>query len=336
VTAAVDQQYGEFVDLALSTTAHTRSSQVGPLPVHLAGDSEDELEQISEHLRAGTGNTWPPLSVTTVDSTSVPADCIPIELRTTAKETLVARGEKVTAVANGFQESFWMLDRKNGHAVRWLPDRESPPYGEQVSPLSLAIRWWAGVGSKGALIHAGAVAGPQGAILLVGNPGAGKSTSAMSCAYTELDVLGDDQVIIDFDTDGQATAHPVYKLAKLTPRSLELIPHLEQHVAFEGQYGKFLVNLPERAPGTHHVRAICLVEQDQAGPTRIESCPRAEVLKAVGVSTLFQLAVAKQQTWEATSKLVRSAPCHRLVVRHPAEVPDVLTDLLRTLGSVTQ
>jgi hypothetical protein len=321
-----------FIDAATGASSVTGAARVGPIPLEVAASTRAEIEQVAQHVRGGTGPTWPTLRVTLVDSTTVGPDAIPPELRPVGEETLVWDGAALTAVANGFDGSLWLLDRDHGHAVRWLADPDELPYGEQVSPLSLAVRWWASIDGRGALVHAGAVADERSAVLLGGNSGAGKSTSTMACARSHLAVLGDDQVIIEIDAHGPI-AHPVYRLAKLTPESLELLPDLREHVLAEGRYGKALIDLSLDDVAPRRVRAICLVSQRPTGPTHLAPIARAEVLKAIGISTMFQLSVAKEHTWNVTSTLIRSSPCHHLVVGRPDEIPAVLGALLRSESS---
>ena len=320
-----------FVDAAVDAARISGTARVGPIPLELAASTRPELDQIAEHVRGATGSTWPTLRVTLVDSTTMAPDTIPSAFRPVGEETLMWNGEGMTAVANGFDGTFWLLDHDQGHAVRWLADPHQLPYGEQVSPLSLAVRWWASIDARGALVHAGAVADDHGAVLLGGLSGAGKSTSTMACAGSNLDVLGDDQVIIEIDEDGPV-AHPVYRLAKLTPGSLDLLPHLPRARARRGPLRQGARRPVARRPRARPVRAVCLVSQDPTTATHLAPIVRAEVLKAIGISTMFQLSVAKEHTWAVTSAMVRSSPCHHLVVGRPGEVPAVLDALLRDEG----
>lgn len=317
-----------FLDAAVDAARVNGTARIGPIPLELAANTQPELDQIVQHVRGATGSAWPTLRVTLVDSTTMAPDTIPRELRPVGEETLVWNGDGLTAVANGFDGTFWLLDHDEGHAVRWFADPDELPYGEQVSPLSLAVRWWASLDARGALVHAGAVADDHGAVLLGGHSGAGKSTSTMACAAGDLEVLGDDQVIIELTEHGPV-AHPVYRLAKLTPGSLDLLPHLRQHVLAEGRYGKALIDLSLDEVSPRPVVGICLVSQDPTRATHLAPIARAEVLKAIGISTMFQLSIAKEHTWSVTSALVRSAPCHHLVVGRPGEIPAVLDALLR-------
>jgi len=336
VTAAVDDLCANFIERANTVATRRRSCAVGPLPLRLRAADPGELDHIAEHVRASRTTHWPAIEIITVSAESVDPSIIPRELRPDGRETLVARGDRVTAVANGHEDSFWVLDAEHGRAIRWVRDADDLPYGELVSPLSLAVRWWATSNNLGALVHSGCVANADGAMLLVGNSGAGKSTSVMACLDTAgLTVHGDDQTLIEM-TDQDAMAHPVYRLAKLVPNSIDLLPHLADRVVNMGRHGKALLDLPVGALDAVPVRGIMLVVQSAGQGTRIEPCSRVEVLKALGVSTFFQLSVGREATWEATTQLVRKSPCHLLLVDQPEEVPTVVAAALRDDAILTR
>ena len=316
-----------FVESARRAARLQRQVGIGPIPVDVAAATPGELDHVAQHVRASTTLSWPALRVTLVDATTIDPTTIPDALRPVGDETIVHHQHDAIAVANGFEGTLWILDRATGHAVRWLSNAHELPYGEHVSPLSLALRWWASVSARGALVHAGAVATEHGAVLLGGQSGAGKSTSTMACADRGLDVLGDDQVLVELGPHGPI-AHPVYRLAKLTPDSIDLLPHLHHRVVAEGRYGKSLIDLSLSDIAPRPVRAICLVNQNPDQRTHLAPISRADVLKAVGVSTMFQLTIAKHHTWEIVSALVRASDCHELVVNRPDDVPGVVTGLL--------
>lgn len=327
---SVEHSVRAFIDAAVAAANCGGTARIGPIPLELAASTRAEIDQIAQHVRGGTGASWPTLRITLANAATIADDTIPFELRPNGEETVMWNGDMMTAIANGFDGTFWVLDHEKGHAVRWLANPEDLPYGEQVSPLSLAVRWWASIDARGALVHGGVVADHLGAVLLGGNSGAGKSTSTMACANGDLEVFGDDQVIIEITEQGPI-AHTVYRLAKLTPRSLDLLPHLRRHVLAEGRYGKALIDLSLDEVPPRPVVGICLVSQSPNCTTHLAPISRAEVLKAIGVSTMFQLPNAKRHTWDVISALVRSSTCHHLVVGRPQEVPPVLTALLREL-----
>jgi hypothetical protein len=80
-------------------------------------------------------------------------------------------------------------------------------------PASTAISAW--LAQSGALVlHAGAVGDGNGAALLLGRGGAGKSTTALACAARGMGVLGDDFCVMTMD--GRLMVHGLYATAKIT------------------------------------------------------------------------------------------------------------------------
>ena len=79
-------------------------------------------------------------------------------------------------------------------------------------PASTAIAAW--LAQTGALVlHVGAVSDSNGAALLLGRSGAGKSTTALACAMRGMGILGDDFCVVT--TDGVPTVHALYATAKV-------------------------------------------------------------------------------------------------------------------------
>jgi hypothetical protein len=64
------------------------------------------------------------------------------------------------------------------------------------------------------LLHAGAVAGPSGGVVLGGAGGAGKSTAALACVgYSTFRYLSDDYVVLDVEPEPAVAS--IYSTAKL-------------------------------------------------------------------------------------------------------------------------
>ena len=83
----------------------------------------------------------------------------------------------------------------------------------QAQPASSAIAAW--LAQAGTLVlHAGAVGDRNGAALLLGRGGTGKSTTALACAIRGMGVLGDDFCAVT--TSGPPIVHGIYATAKIT------------------------------------------------------------------------------------------------------------------------
>jgi hypothetical protein len=90
----------------------------------------------------------------------------------------------------------------------------------RAHPASTAITAW--LAQSGAIgLHAGAVGDANGAALLLGRSGAGKSTTVLACAARGMRVLGDDLCVTT--TDRLPMVHGLYATAKIARDS-------EQHL----------------------------------------------------------------------------------------------------------
>lgn len=115
-------------------------------------------------------------------------------------------------------------------------------------------------------LHAAGVVTSKGAILALGDSGAGKSSFALACASAGFDLLGDDQVQID--ASGRVRAFP--RLLKVhgdrlsehgvDPRATRWYDPDEPEVWYapEEVGARF-------ACGTHEVRGVALLQRDSGG-----------------------------------------------------------------------
>jgi hypothetical protein len=232
----------------------------------------------------------------------------------------------VVAYVDG-ERMVWVVDLQSRRAVRWAREPAAVPLWELASPLRVALHWLAAA-HGGALLHAAAVAGPSGAALLVGPAGAGKSTSAMACIGSDLEVLGDDYVLLA--TSPRVEVSALYSAGKLDGASLALLPHLRSRVVGVGVRGKSLISIDQgRAPAPVEVRAVCAVMRGDGGGTSLQAASRAEILRRLAPSSVFQLPGATGDVLRAAATVVRAAEPLTLSVDDPREVPDVLSALLR-------
>ena len=95
----------------------------------------------------------------------------------------------------GGKGSVTELDRAQARIVGWRADGSGLSIGERARPCPVVLQAW--LQSRGVVtLHAAAVARAGRAALIVGNAGAGKSTTALACAAAGAGFafLGDDQI----------------------------------------------------------------------------------------------------------------------------------------------
>lgn len=328
MTGGHSSQLTTLVNLARQNATHNRTVQFGPIPMLISGSSDEQLAKFADPLVASPGGSWTSLSVVLATSDGIPASLIPEPIRPHDDFISVAHEEGLTALATGGDGTLWILDENQATAVLWIDDECALPLWEHTSPLRTAARWWSSVAGA-AMVHAGAVADSERSVLLVGDSGAGKSTTAMACRGSGLDILGDDFCIVEPPTDSTPPlAHAMYRLAKLDERALDLLPHEREHIVGTAWRGKKLIDLAITEQAPRPIVAICHVVQDQTAPTRATKLSRAQTLRAVAPSTMFQQRLWERETWNALAATVRATHCYCLSVNDIGSVAGVIRSIL--------
>ncbi|MFK7919142.1 MAG: hypothetical protein AB8G14_13785 [Ilumatobacter sp.] len=325
IRAALD----DLVERSLQTASHVSSCSWGPIDLELMAEDRSTGDDIVRALAPGRG-LWRNQRVVTVSSATIPIDMFPEELRPVGTTSAILRDTDLVALASGHEHCVWILRSDIDLALRWVTNDNDVPLWEQLSPLRAAARWVA-AHHGGATVHCGAVGNHNGAVLLVGDSGAGKSTTTMACLGTELEVLGDDFCFIDA-SGPTPIVDAMYRLAKLDDRSLELLPALRERVVGRGLRGKSLIELDDLTVTHRPIVAVCHVVRDHSRPTGVEPLHRMAALRAAAPSTLFQVRLAEQETWDALAATVRHAQTWTLHVDDVTDAPHAITELLESIG----
>jgi hypothetical protein len=230
--------------------------------------------------------------------------------------------------------SFSMIDCQRGRALFWTRDARLLPDHERSAPLRLIFSWW--LESKGRLfVHAGAIANRNGAALLLGPGGAGKSTTALLCLREGWDYLADDYCAVD---PAARQVFSLYNSAKISedwlpnvPQLKSLLPispimHGNKHIYFLKQ--KVAQQLIASAP----VRVLLLLDYSRQPETTITEASPAEALRAVAPSTIFQTSASGAITLQRLAELARCLPIRRLnlgsdLEQIPLKIAQCLTSL---------
>jgi hypothetical protein len=189
----------------------------------------------------------------------------------------------------------------------WYDDATSVRAWERAQPFRLLFAWWAE--ERGAaLVHAGAVAGPRGAALIVGAPGAGKSTLAAACLAHGLEFPGDDYVWVDGAT---STVFSLYRSLKIT-RNDACALSLDVLASGLVDEKRDRAILKAGAVRGEAPLAAVVAPRVVTGESRLASAHRARVLAGLAPSTLLQSPGVTGRTFEVIARAVRSVPCHEL------------------------
>jgi hypothetical protein len=210
---------------------------------------------------------------------------------------------------------FNMADLDASRAVYWVRDAAmAPPTG---IPLLTILHWWT-TGLEMQLLHAGVVGTHDGAALLAGHGGAGKSNTALSCAAFGLQYVSDDFALLELAP--RPRAHSLFCTARVHEADLEYFPSLKPLVtspagansdkALLFLEGPFAAQLARQLP----LQVILLPRVSGQRRTTWEPARAAVAHRALTAVTLHILPGAGQQTLDTIGRMVKSLPAYVLHV----------------------
>ncbi|MDQ6624163.1 MAG: hypothetical protein M3Y86_11860 [Verrucomicrobiota bacterium] len=209
--------------------------------------------------------------------------------------------------------SLSMFDRERHRAIFWTRDASALPQSEHGAPLKTILHWW--LEMRGDLfVHAAAIGNDSGAVLLAGEGGAGKSTTAILCARNGLTYLADDYCAVEMSAPPRV--HSLYGTGKLVREN----SRDEKELLYPEM--KRAAPLPLRAI---FVPLIC----SSAKETTIEPTNASAAFKALVPSTISQLPGAGAQTFQRLAQLAQALPCFQLnLARDFDRIGQVVRDFL--------
>jgi hypothetical protein len=229
-----------------------------------------------------------------------------------------------------------VIDTENRTAYYLKRDEAPVPYWEIGSPFrSILHFWFSGQGVQ--FVHGGAVAGPNGGVLLAGKGGSGKSTAALACLNAGMSYAGDDYCAMEMAA--APYLHSLYNTAKLKgPEDLDRFPHLRDRVwnpnCFANNTGdKATIFLsqwwPDRMSSGFPLRAILIPRITGQNATELGECSEIQALMALSPSTVALLPMSGQEDLERMGDLVSKLPRYMLYVgTDVAQIPKVIQSIL--------
>lgn len=198
-----------------------------------------------------------------------------------------------------------VYDRQQARVYVQAASASELPAWLRRSPLRSVIGWWAN--DRGmALLHAGAVATPAGAVALAGASGSGKSTTTMTALAAGLGFLADDACLVRFDPS--PTAYPVFGLAKLEPDAFARLTAV-QRLAIESDPGQTVLDPGDALVPSAPLRAVALLEISGQERTIVEPVSSRQALHALVEGSLQE---GGGITLAGLRRLVSEIPCRRL------------------------
>ncbi len=225
-----------------------------------------------------------------------------------------------------------IIDMKENVAIFWAADASRIAYYEMAYPLRTILHLWLSNHQR-QIMHAAAVGTREGAVLLVGKGGSGKSSSSLACLDAGLLYLGDDYSLIS--TEKTPEVFSLYCVAKLKPDNLQRFTHLKQNIInddgaldekallylYDNYERQFTSNLP--------IKAILLPRITGLSASKFSKTTPAMALRELAPSTIFQLPGAGEQAFRTMANLVTKVQSYQLELgTNLSTIPEVITQLL--------
>jgi hypothetical protein len=210
---------------------------------------------------------------------------------------------------------FAAIDQPAGLAYQWYDELDRISAAEAANPLRYLFHWW--MRRRGlVLCHAAAVGTHEGAALICGVSGSGKSTTTLACLRGGLAYVGDDLVLVQRSPEPRICN--VYGSAKLNEDVLPLFPewvaHVENPVRASGEKATVFVNqrLPRQIASSLPLTAIVLPRFSGARHSTIERASPAATLRRLAPSSLLQLCGDGPELLRELAQLTQVVPGYAL------------------------
>ena len=302
-----------------------------PVRFRFAGDALiDHLVPAIEHLEVS--DRLPVLTVNVWDTASTGAP-VPFlagdEPAGVPARAVVGRSHAASfSWERGVFEGF---DRDAGEAWFAVRSPDVLTHGERGAPFRLVFHWWSA--PRRALAHAGAVGLDGAGLLLVGPGGAGKSSTALTCAEAGFEYAADDYCLVT--ADPVPIGFGLYGTGKVWPDDVGLYPTLRDTIGSlahaRDDKALFVVSRSRRS-AVAAVLPLCAIVVPRLGSTRESRATRASgsrALQALAPSTVAQLAGGAASTVRVLAELSRALPCFELELgTDRSRVPDAVASVI--------
>jgi hypothetical protein len=208
-----------------------------------------------------------------------------------------------------------VLDLEKGEGYFWVRDASNVPVYMSGAPfLSIFGDWFESKELR--FIHAGAVGYPDGAALITGKGGSGKSTACLSCLDSDLHYLSDDYTL--YGLEGGPVVFGLYGSGKKNTNDLARLPFLSARAAVpddqDAEKSLFFLNkyFPGKLLPASPLKALFIVRIGPGEGTTLTQAPPQAAFLASAPSSVLQLSGAGERAFRSIARLVRELPCYYL------------------------
>ncbi len=333
--------YERFLRAKESAGEFRHFYQIGGTDVCLIFAGENLVPHLTpalEHLRIPRVNI-PDLTLCIWDSDSTSVDMVPPPCK---RESFTDRGDiwgfnssRIKAAFHWIECSVNLMDHLTRTGIYWVQRAETLPYWVHASPLRTLFHWW--MERNGCqLLHAAAVGTEEGAVLITGKGGIGKSTTALSCLQSGLYYVADDYLIARLEPE--PLVYSLYCTAKLNadhvvsfPEFSKLVQNstkLDKEKAVMFLYPQFKRQIASEMP----LKAILVPQLAGIDESRLTPTPFWKIQHATSFTTMSQLPYVGRHTHDFICRLSSTLPGYTLELgRDLKRIPITLSDFLKEL-----
>ena len=219
-----------------------------------------------------------------------------------------------------------LYDPESRQAVCFAQDAARIPPWTARAPFRALLGWWAT--DRGlAVVHASAVGGPHGCVLVTGPSGSGKSTTALACVARGFGLVADDVAIVALGAEVAAFASSgIAKVEAGSPVGLDELGGtvVEVHGA------QTMLDLGGRVVRRAPVRAVIAASVGADARCRVERLAPASCFRALAGHSVVEALSGDQRSLPALRELARRVPAYRI------ELGSDLDDVVATVCVVLE
>lgn len=243
---------------------------------------------------------------------------VPVPPRPVEKHCLSERGDIWTFTSQRFRSAFHysdfslnLMDMETGRGVFWVDDAAALPLSTLAAPFRTLFHWW-GAHHGMQLVHAAALAQDGQAVLITGQGGTGKSSTALACLRSGMGYVGDDYVLLS--RQPELRVHSLYRTAKLFVKDLPGAGSLANGAVVRDGEPKAVVYPGLSLASDVAVVLVLTPRFGDAAETGAEPVDHAYLTGAACYTTIAQLPHAGPATSAFIEAAFQSIPSRRLVL----------------------
>jgi len=258
-------------------------------------------------------------------------------------DDILVRGELDGFISKRYEAAFFtharmltVIDHDSKHGVVCLATSSDIPAFELACPLRGILSWILRRNDT-AMIHAASVGTTDGCVIIGGNSGAGKSSTALRSLAGGMFYLGDDICAIS-NKNNNPTVHGIYSSGKTLSSDLKFFPALTSSIYshFEEFYEKevyfFYDQFKSQLPKSGKIKAIIIPHQDLTLAIGFQKISFAKALSVICSSTKNLLPNAGNEMFHILSSILHQTPCYRFNLgNNPSLIVDTLANFISTL-----